>query len=79
MSNTRLYYVTDSLDTGASPRLIEATSGDAALRHVTRARFACRAAKPRDVAHAMTLGAAPEKAGADIAQETFDGIVGDGE
>ena len=74
MTSSRIYYVTDSVDTGASPRLIEATSGDTALRHVTRARFNARAAKAHDVAHAMTLGAKIEKAGADPAQATFDGI-----
>lgn len=57
-----IYYITDNHDTSAKPRLVEAGSNAQAHRHVSRHRFACKAAKPADVAHAMTLGAPVEKA-----------------
>lgn len=57
-----IYYITDNHDAGAQPRLVEAASNAQAHRHVSRNRFACKAAKPADVAHAMGLGAKVEKA-----------------
>ena len=72
---TTIYYITDNHDTDASPRLVEAASNAQAHRHVSRARFACRPAKPSDVAHAMTLGAKVEKAGDE--PDAFDKFVAD--
>ena len=68
-----IYYITDNHDAGAQPRLVEAASNAQAHRHVSRARFACKAAKPGDVAHAMTLGATVEKASEE--PDAFDKFV----
>lgn len=60
-----IYYITDAHDKGAMPRLVQAASNAQAHRHVSRDRFQCKAAKPSDVAHAMSLGAKLEAAGDD--------------
>ena len=70
-----IYYITDNHDAGAQPRLVEAASNAQAHRHVSRYSFACRAAKPADVAHAMTLGATVEKASEE--PDAFDKFVAD--
>ena len=68
---TRLYYIVDEAN-NAVPHLVEATSREAAIRHLTRDRFTCDIAKPKDVAHAMSLGAKVENA---IAAAVFADIV----
>lgn len=49
----------------STPRLVNATSQAAAIRHVVGSRFKAEAASASDVIQVMVTGVKPEEAGAD--------------
>lgn len=59
--NTRIYIIEE--EGREAPRLVEAVSAAAALRHVVEPLYCARLADARDVARAMTAGATVETAG----------------